>query len=74
MLRHVTPIVFSAFCVVGNKRQTTSGLSTDIYQKMYQSLFKISKCLLSFAAEHFVFQFVARKFKGFVIQKYSFAC
>jgi len=70
----VTPMEFSGFSVVGNKRQTTSGLSTDIYQKLYQSLFKISKCLLSFGAEHFVFQFVARKFKGFDVQKYNFAC
>ena len=33
MLRHVTPMKFSAFSVVRNKRQETSDLSTDIYKK-----------------------------------------
>jgi len=63
MLRHVKQIVFSVFSFVGNKRQTNSGLSTDIYQKMYQILYKISECLLSFGAESFVLQFAIPKFK-----------
>ena len=35
MLRHVTPIEFSASSVVGNTQQTSSGLNTDNSQKMY---------------------------------------
>jgi len=74
MLRHVTSMEFSAFCVVGKTRQTTSGLSTDFYPKMYQILYKISECLLLFGAESSVFHFATENFKDYNIQKYNFAC
>ena len=62
-LRHLTPMEFSVFSAVRNKRQTASSLSTDFYQKMYKMLYKISKCLISFGLESFVFQFAIQNLK-----------
>ena len=59
---------------VGKTRQTTSGLSTDFCPKMYQILYKVRECLLSFGAESSVFHFATENFKDYNIQKYNFAC
>jgi len=43
-------------------------------KKVKKEQTEVRKCLLSFGAEYFVFQFAIQKFKDQGIQNYNFAC